>query len=423
MIPAPQSLVPNRERGLALVGSLLLISMLAVMSTTFLLLMAADVRIAKRHFQNTQAYYLAESAAEIAALMISANPDTAFPADSTSAIIVDTLDAGWFDVYSYPYPPAPAAPDPLRRQLRIRAASGKAWYDLWVDVIVPTQDPRTYYPVVAGSRLRLKDTVQIVGGDGIWQNGSGSEDPEISDTVSFDSPAALGGRLYVSGEAIWETWGVHPDLDTVQNLEIESNHPTMTDIHPDILDSESSPYPYFITGDPTEYRAQVLPGPDFSGPVPAPAGNNPMAIYIWDYPLGVTGEFTGDLTFNGTIVCPGEGKLRFEDGNMVISALTTMTVPDQLYPAIVSRGEVEFRGTGTFQITGLVYAAIKFRSDPQDSLSVLGAVIASDLELKKSTTITYDTRLRTMPAAAFLSTAIHRYPTILFHQRRYLDLP
>ena len=148
-----------------------------------------------------------------------------------------------------------------------------------------------------------------------------------------------------------------------------------------------------------------------------------MAIYIWDYPLGVTGTFTGNLTFNGTIVCPGEGKLRFESGNKVITARTTGTTPNQLYPAIVSRGEVEFRGWGTFQITGLVYAAIKFRSDPTWSLTIQGAVIADDLELKKSTTVIYDTRLRTMPAAAFLSTPAHRYPPILFHQRRYLDLP
>jgi len=415
-------LVGTRETGLALVGSLLLVSMIAVMSTTFLLLMAVDARIAQSHFQNTQAYYLAESAVEIASLAISANPDIAFPADTTIVIMSDTLNSGWFDVYSYQYPRYPATPDPKRRQLRIQAISGKAWYDLWVDVIVPTQDPRTYYPVVAGSRLRLKDTVRIVGGDGVWQNGSSSNDPEISDTVRFDSPSAGAGRLFVSGEAIWDAAGVQPAL-AVAGLKIESNYATMDDIYPALLDDESSPYPYHITGDLTEYRAQVLPGPNFSGPVPAPAANNPMAIYIWDY--DVDGTFTGGggLTFFGTIVCPGTGRLRFENGNIMISPRETATVPIERYPAIISRGEIEFRGTGFFVITGLVYAAIKFRSDPTNTLTIMGAVIADDVELKKDSRVTYDTRLYTRPAAAFASTAAHRYPTIQFYRRRFLDLP
>ncbi|MFC1500499.1 hypothetical protein ACFL6T_05750 [Candidatus Zixiibacteriota bacterium] len=406
-----------RESGLALVGSMLLVSMLAVMSTTFLLLMAADVRIAQSHYRNTQAYYLAESAAEIASLLISAYPDTAFPADSTIAIVTDTLDSGYFGVYSYPS----ALSGTGRRQLRIRAASGKAWYDMYAEVTVPTQDPRTFYPVVAGSRLRLKDTVRIVGGDGVWQNGSGLNDPEVSDTVLFESPSAGAGKLFVSGEAIWDDAGVQPAL-AVAGLEIESNHPTMTDIYPQLLDSENGPYTYYITGDPIEHRADVLSAPDHNGAIPSPTANNPMAIYIWD--SDVNGTYSGiDKDFFGTLVCPGTGRLRFENCDVTISPLQTGTTPDQLYPAIVSRGEVEFRGNGTFLISGLVYAAVKFRCDPSGSMTINGAVIADDLELKKSTTIIYNTDIYTMPAAAFASTATHRYPVIHFHRRRWLDLP
>ncbi|MFC1595311.1 hypothetical protein ACFL3X_00145 [Gemmatimonadota bacterium] len=402
-----------RETGLALVGSLLLVSMLAVMSTAFLLLMAADVRIAQSHFQNTQAYYLAESAAEIASLTISANPDTAFPADSAIPIVSDTLDMGFFSVYSYP----PELSGTGRRQLRIRAASGKAWYDMYAEVVVPTQDPRTYYPVVAGSRFRLKDSARIVGGDGVWLFGS---DPEVDGTTHFDSPSVGNGRLYVGGSAAWDVAGVDPALAAV--LEIESNYPTMADIFPALLDNEASPYPYHITGDLTEYHAEVLPGPNFSGPVPATDPlDNPMAIYVWDY--DVNGTFSGILAFNGTIVCPGTGRLRFENGNIMISSRQTGTMPNERYPAIISRGEIEFRGTGFFFITGLVYAAVKFRSDPTNTLTIMGAVIADDVELKKNSTIIYNTNLYTMPAAAFASTAAHRYPTIHFFRRRFLDLP
>lgn len=404
-----------REAGLALVGSLLLVSMLAVMSTTFLLLMAADVRIAQSHYRSTQAYYLAESAAEIASLFISAYPDTAFPADSTIAIMSDTLDTGLFGVYSYPS----AFSGTGRRQLRIRAASGKAWYDLWADVIVPTQDPRTYYPVVAGSRLRLKDSVRIVGGDGVWQNGSGLNDPEVSDTVTIDSPSAGAGKLFVSGEAFWDAGGVQPALAAV--LEVESNYPTMTDIYPQLLDDDSGSYIYHITGDPDDYRAHVLPTPDHDGAIPSPAADNPMAIYVWD--SDENGKFTNDKDFDGTLVCPGLGKLTFENGNVTIVPRQTGTVPDELYPAIVSRGEVEFKGSGVFHITGLVYASKKFRSDPSDTLTVLGVVIADDVELKKNSTIIYNTNIYSMPAAPFLSTSAHRYPTITFHRRRFLDLP
>ncbi|MFC1627506.1 hypothetical protein ACFL3H_00150 [Gemmatimonadota bacterium] len=406
-----------RESGLALVGSLLLVSMLAVMSTTFLLLMAADVRIAQSHFRNTQAYYLAESAAEIASLLISAYPDTAFPTDPTIAIVTDTLDAGFFGVYSYPS----ALTGTGRRQLRIRASSGKAWYDMYAEITVPTQDPRTYYPVVAGSRLRLKDTVRITGGDGVWQNGSGINDPEVSDTVTFDSPSAGAGKLFVSGEAIWDAAGVQPAL-AVAGLEIESNHPTMTDIYPQLLDNENGPYTYYVTGDLVEHRADVLSAPDHNGAIPSPTANNPMAIYIWD--SDVDGTYSGnDKDFNGTLVCPGTGRLRFENCDVTILPRTTGTTPDQLYPAIVSRGSVEFRGNGTYLITGLVYAADRFRSDPSGSMTINGAVIADDLELKKNSRITYNSNLYTMPAAAFASTAIHRYPAIYFHRRRFLDLP
>ena len=84
----------KNEQGLALMGSLLLVSMLAVMSTAFLLIMAADVRMAQSHLMSTQAFYMAESAAEIAALEISNDPSVILSASSSDTIFSGIIDEG-----------------------------------------------------------------------------------------------------------------------------------------------------------------------------------------------------------------------------------------------------------------------------------------------------------------------------------------
>ena len=157
----------HKQNGLALLGSLMLVSMLAVMSTAFLLLMAADVRIAQSHYLSTQAYYMATSATEIAAIEISNNPPIATPADSSVPILLKSTEKGEFAVYSFPSNP----PDPNKRELRIRAISGKAWFDLYSEIYIPRQDPRTYFPIVAGNQLELGAGCRVEGGEGVWVDG------------------------------------------------------------------------------------------------------------------------------------------------------------------------------------------------------------------------------------------------------------
>ena len=83
------------ENGLAMLGSLLLVSMLAVMSTAFLLVMAADSRIAQSHLRTTQAFYTAQTASEIAHLAFTNNPDLlSTVSDTTDTLLFGTVPNG-----------------------------------------------------------------------------------------------------------------------------------------------------------------------------------------------------------------------------------------------------------------------------------------------------------------------------------------
>ncbi len=415
-----------RETGLALVGSLLLVSMLAVMSTTFILLMAADVRIAQSHYQSTQAYYLAESAAEIAFITLSNQPVLAFPADSTQPILSDTLDAGWYQVYSYPVyydPPnhsSLAIPEVGMRELRIRAGSGKAWYDIFIEVLVPC-DPRLFFPIMADSLLWLENGNRVEGGNGILYYGS---NPEIEPTNSLNSPSTGDSKLYVGGSVIWGEGGIANEFS--DSLIVYTDFSTYSsNSFPQILDSESSPYPYHITGDATEYYAEPITVRNVSpGDMPAiDPITNPMSIYVWDY--DDNGTFSGDFVINGTIFCPGTGRLRFNNGNVTITPKQTTTSPKEEYPAIVCRGEIHIRGSGARNITGLIYTTDRFDSDPNDtgSLTVSGSIFGTEVHLRDYSTVTYRAELHTMPIAALAGSATNPFPTITFHRRRFLDLP
>lgn len=403
----------RREKGLALMGSLLLVSMLAVMSTAFLLIMAADVRIAQSHFRSIQAYYLAVTAAEIAALEISSDPSALLAATETDTLIKRITDVGEFYVFSYPMNP----PVANKCELRIRAISGRAWFDLYVEILIPSQDPRTYFPIVAGNELKLDANCQVIGGEGVWSMG---DDPVIDEYFLFNSPSLGNGMLYTSGSVRWGDNDVAPELTDV--LSLYTNYPAVDDIFPQLLDDESGEYPYYITGDPQKYNAIKLSGPNVSGSLPTPGAGNPMAIYVWDY--DVNGTFSGDFNIDGTIVCPGTGRLKFENGDVTISPKFTGTTPNEFYPAIISRGDIHVRGSGTRTFFGLVYTAKKFDSGPTGgTLHILGALIARDVDLKNNSVISYSDSLKTIPAAAFSSNSSHIYPTISLHRKRFIDTP
>jgi len=223
------------ESGLALLGSLLLVSTLAVLSTAFLLIMAADIRIGMSHHQSTQLQYTIESAIEIASYELALDPTIAIPADSTVPILVDSVGLadpvgiGMFEVYSYP----DSLGSPHIRQLRMRASTARAWSDLFWEALIPTQDPRAYFAVSAGRSLYIAAGSTISGGNGVL--------------VSRDATLALN--------------------DSVGALVVT---PPFSDYQPEILLSDAWPYPYQISGDPTVYQAQVIPQDKFlsySGPV------------------------------------------------------------------------------------------------------------------------------------------------------------
>jgi len=403
----------DAESGLAMLGSLLLVSMLAVMSTAFMLVMAADVRIAQSHLRTTQAYYNAQTASEIARLALSNDPDLlAAVTDTTDTLLAGTLPTGSFVVFG-----VPMDADTLECKLKITGYSGKAFHDIYESVLVPHQDPRTYFAITAITALELGGACDVSGGRGVWMMGS---NPEISSGFGFDSPAPGEGLLWSSGLADWGPGAV--DASLVGALTIRTNAPTATDIVPMVLANESSPWTYYITGDPTAYHGQEIPTRDFSS-LPAPAGDNPMRIYVWDH--DTDGNLTGGLTLNGTLVCPGTGRLTVWGGNYTFAGRTTGTSPDERYPAIVSRGSFRLRGWGTKTITGLVYVADTFRSDPGfgDPVNIFGAVIAGSVDFDGDTDIFYSADLTTIPAAAFASTASQRFEAVLMRRWQYVDFP
>ena len=148
-----------------------------------------------------------------------------------------------------------------------------------------------------------------------------------------------------------------------------------------------------------------------------------MRIYIWDH--DVDGSLTGGLNLFGMLICPGTGQLTVWGGNFTFSGRTTGTSPDQRYPAIVSRGSLRLLGWGTKQITGLVYVADEFISDPSSgwSVDISGAVIAGSIDFSGDTDLVYNTDLITRPAAAFASTASQRFEAVIFRRWQYIDFP
>jgi hypothetical protein len=429
----PEGRLEN-QHGLALLGSLLLVSTLAVMSTAFLLIMAADVRIAQSHHRNTQAYYHAESAASAAAYKLStqsslqaiaeAMPQTfdflIQPAPDTTYTQILTWGSGTDSFHvnvAYPigYPSN-------RRLIWVQGLSTKALIDIYMDILLPTQDPRTYYSIVAGSMLDLSDWCGAEGGDGIWASGSIHD---IDNDFQFESPSVANPFLMVGGSVEWSVNGIHPDwIGTA--LEVQTNAPIYSDIVPQILLSDTPPYDYMVTGDATVYRARSMASKDINGGTFNPSGSfgtegaNPMGIWVWDYSTG--GTFRSNITINGTLYCPDDSPtsvLRFDDGDVTINPRThSAPDPDERYPAIVSKGSIRVTGWGTRDFNGLVYCADRFESGPSSQWCYIdGMLIADEVVLIRRTTIRYDNRMRTQPAAPF---AAGIYPTTVLHQRRYM---
>ena len=422
----------SNQNGLALLGSLLLVSMLAVLSTAFLLVMAADVRIAQSHYRITQANYHAESAAEVSARKLSSDSSIqalalSLPQDfsfgspgvlpSGTTVSIQTWNSGTDSfkvVAAYPigYPSN-------RRLLWVQGFSSKASIDVYQDILLPTQDPRTYYAIVAGSKLELRDGCRVEGGDGVWMSGS---TPVVDDHFDFRSPTAGNPFLLVGGtigSGIGSAWSGF--------LDIQTNAPLFTDIVPKVLLSDIPPYHYKITGEPdSTYTAGSLLQNIPAGTICDPSASNPMGIWVWNY--SSSGKTEGDFTLNGTLYCPNTSTtsiLEFKNGDVTITPLVhtppDTTYTDEHYPAIVSKGTINIRGSGTRRFNGLVYAGVYFDSEPSISdtcyVYIDGMLISDQVRLVYRTVVRYDSTMQTQPAAPF---AAGVYPTIILHQRRYM---
>ena len=431
----------SNQNGLALLGSLLLVSMLAVLSTAFLLVMAADVRIAQSHYRITQANYHAESAAEVSARKLSSDSSIQalvlnLPQDfsfgspgvlpSGTTVSIQTWNSGTDSfkvVAAYPigYPSN-------RRLLWVQGFSSKASIDIYQDILLPTQDPRTYYTIVAGSKLELRDGCRVEGGDGVWMSGIGRDPyipPFINDHFVFLSPSAGNHLLMVGSTILWDGSGIDPAWGMDPYMNIHSNAPIFSDIVPQILLDDTPPYYYKVTGDNTEYKSGSLPknipsGGSFGATGSfGVIGDNPMGIWVWDY--ADNGKFEDVFTLDGTLYCPNSlSILEFRDGNVTITPIVyTLPDPDERYPAIVSKGQINIRGDGTRRFNGLVYCGYFFDSDPapNDTCYVDGMLIADRIRLRHRTVVRYDSTMQTQPAAPF---AAGVYPTIILHQRRYM---
>jgi hypothetical protein len=302
----------------------------------------------------------------------------------------------------------------------VQGLSTKALIDIYMDILLPTQDPRTYYSIVAGSSLELRNTCQVVGGERVYLSGSL---PRIEDGFEFYSPAFGDPKLLVGGTVEWGDGLI--DTDWIGILEVETNAPIFDDIIPQILLSDTPPYRYMLTDDATVYVAGSLPEDLLGGGNYGPSGSfgtpgaNPMGIWVWDH--SSDGTFRSNFNLNGTLYCPNPNtRLEFDDGNATITPVTYFAPdPDERYPAIVSKGEIRIRGWGTRDFNGLVYVGDYFDSDPGSSgfCYVDGMLIADRIRLRHRTAVRYRSYIQTQPAAPFAGGI---YPTIVLHQRRYM---
>jgi hypothetical protein len=418
------------QDGLALLGSMLLVSMLAVLSTAFLLVMAADVRIAQSHYRNTQAACTAESALEVAGYYLS---------QGSSLPLTWSSGSDTFSVTEVV--PQPAGYPSYKRLIQVTAFSGRASYDIYTDILSPRQDPRAYFAIAAGTVLELYNGCAVIGGglcEGVYMSGS---NPRIQNNFGFYSPDSTQAVMWVGGDITWGDAGyLHTywdgKLDIRTGLRLLAGPDTSLSLVPAILLSESSVpkigYPrggqafqYRVTGSASIYYAEWLPDniPSHSGTYAYPSTpasqsltNNPMGICVWTYG-GNTGDFLGDITINGTLYCTNMySDLRIREGNFTI--IPKIHTNGEKYPALVSKGDVIVDRWGTRNFYGLVYVRDDFRSDPSaNQVFIDGALVANRIHLLARTVVHYNADIYNRVPAPVLAIA---HPTAVLQSRRYV---
>ncbi len=414
------------QDGLALLGSMLLVSMLAVLSTTFLLVMAADVRIAQSHYRNTQAEYTAESAREVVGWQLSQNPSLTSGTWSSGA---DSFSVQVVTVAGYPS---------YKKQLRITAWSRHASYDSYLDVLSPQQDPRAYFPIAAGTVLELRSGCRVEGGEGVYMSGS---DPQVQSGVTYLSPTTTGCVLWVGGDITWDdTYYLHSSwngvLDIRTGIRLLAGPDTSEALVPQVLLNDSPVYKagypynlgyrYQITGSATTYYAERLPqNPSWTNYPTVPSGSgtsNPLGICVWDY--GSNGTFSGNITITGTLYCTNwYSDLQLQPGAGRTFQINPRNHPNpailETYPALVSKGDVVLDGRGTWRLNGLVYVRDDFQADPSwpDTVYVDGALTANRIHLLRRTVVRYNANIYNRVPAPVLAIA---HPTAVLQSRRYV---
>jgi hypothetical protein len=421
------------QDGLALLGSMLLVSMLAVLSTAFLLVMAADVRIAQSHYRNTQAEYTAESAREVVGWRLSQNPtltnDTWSSGTDSFSVQIVPLDSTEWD----------HQPPPFLKRMKVTVFSGKASSDLYVDFLSPQQDPRTYFPIAAGTVLELRSGCRVEGGEGVYLSGS---DPQVQSGFTFLSSTAVDPVLWVGGDITWDdTYYLHSSwngvLDIRTGIRLLAGPDTSEALVPQVLLSDSPVYKagypegqlgyrYRISGSSTTYYAEKLPQsytgtrtyPRSGWPSSDPA-NNPMGICVWD--SGSNGTFSGSITINGTLYCTNwYTDLNIQNCTFTINPRNHPNPSyAETYPALVSKGDVVVNGSGTRHFNGLVYVRDDFEANPSwpDTVYVDGALTANRVHLLRRTVVRYNADIYNRVPGPVLAIA---HPTAVLQSRRYV---
>ncbi|MFO7769062.1 MAG: hypothetical protein R6W82_08950 [bacterium] len=401
------------EEGLALLGSLLLVSMLAVMSTAFLLIMAADVRIGISHWRGTQSFYNAESALSMTSYKLTAGYTG--PADTLFTWVSGT------DSLSVRVTPGATS---HQRELRLTGFSGPASFDVYAEVLLPDRDPRTFYAVTAHSTLRLENDCEVDpgSGKGIWYSYTGgySTLPRaiIEDSFDLDDGIITASGLQFDWSGVEPAW----TSGTIQRMP----HPAVTS-EPDLgLWQSGGNWFYYLEGDPTRYQAYTLGTDDVgSGTYPPTHGSfgtgdaNPMGVCVWDWN---DGWWNGNITIDGTLYAHRDGSdLNLVNGTMQIVPREFPPGSGRRFPAVVAHGDFAIEdGWGSKDIYGLVYVRDEFYGRPDYGYyaDIRGALVAGEVFLDRRTRVFYrEDWIDPSPGPVTGAD----YPVLVLYRKQYVD--
>ncbi len=401
------------QEGLALLGSLLLVSMLAVLSTAFLLIMAADVRIGISHWRSTQAFYGAESALSMASYKLTAGYTGAS----------DTLFTWVSGADSFSVRVTPGATS-YQRELQLTGFSGPASFDVYAELILPDRDPRLHYAITAHRLFRVEDVCYVDpgSGKGVWFSYTGDYTtlprPIIEDSFDLNGGTITSSGLQFDWSGVEAGW----TSGSIQRLPL----PAVT-AEPDLgLWESGGNWYYRLEGDPTRYQAYEFTTDDVGGGTYPPSHGdfgtgdvNPMGICVWDWN---DGWWNGNITIDGTLYTHRDGSdLNWEDGTMRIFPREYPPGSGKKYPAVVAHGDFAIaNGWGSKDLYGLVYVRDEFYTEPDGGYyaDIHGALVAGEVYLDERTRVFYRPDWLD-PSPGPVTSA--DYPVLVLQRKQYIE--